>query len=117
MKYQINDESREISADIDRLSNKDITRLQKYQLLGYKIINKKEPTKEPKEEFKKEVIIKFLEDKPEHLKKYWELYNEPSISKKTNKVRKTKEGKIIPKGHIATLSWFKKEFPKYPEKK
>ena len=92
----------------------------------------KQKEKEQKENPFSEINIqKFLKEKAtqEQQKNYWELYNEQAKDKKTNlpAVYKTdskknskkqfKAGDPKPKGHIATLQWFKTEFPNYPAEK
>ena len=50
--------------------------------------------------------------------KYWELFNAVVMKDDKPVLYKTgeKAGEPKVKGHIATLSWFKETFPKYPKK-
>lgn len=95
--------------------------------LGYKLVPIDPPKKEkePKPEWTAEAIQKFLEEKgtQEQKDKYWEKFNDPMIDedglpvvyKKDSKDKTHKKGEPRVKGHVATLQWFKKEFPKYPK--
>ena len=49
-------------------------------------------------------------------KEYWDKFNAPVIDKATGEAKLKKDGTKKVKGHVATLAWFKKEFPNYPEK-
>lgn len=134
--YTVDYEKEIIKVVIERLTEKQIKEVKNFKDLGFKIIpveppKKKKPTEEEKikNPFSEKNIKKFLEDKgtKDQLKKYFEIYNQQAIDKETgfpavyksnskpNSPKKFKIGDPKPKGHIATLQWFKTEFPNYPE--
>ena len=126
-------ENYKIVGDEIRFNVKDITKGELKTIkklaegLGYKLVpfTPEKEKKEAKPEWKAEAIQKFLEEKgtKAQQKKYWEKFNEPMkdedgetvVYKKDSKDGKHKKGEPRVKGHVATLQWFKKEFPKYPE--
>ena len=106
-----------IYANIPALTERELKTVKNYRELGYKLV----PIKEKKEEkpkdskFTAKAIQAFLEEKgtKEQNKIYWEKYNAPVIDKETGEQKKYKNGKARVKGHIATIRWFKNEFPDY----
>lgn len=133
-----------IVADITEREKKEIKNYIDlgYTLIPQDRPKKKKQTEEEKKAnpFSQKNIQNYLENNAtkEQQKQYWNIYNEQAIDKKTqqpavyktdSKEEKDKAGNIIyekgqkfkkgdpkPKGHIATLQWFKIEFPDYPEK-
>lgn len=104
-----------IIAKVGNLTDKEVAAVKNYIKLGFELEEPKK--KEPNPAFKKEAIQKYLEDKgtKEQQAKYEELFNQPILDEDGKQVY-TKDGKPRVKGHIATLSWFKETFPKYPNK-
>lgn len=111
-------EGKKVIAKVALLSEKELQAVKNYIALGYTLVEYKKEKKEPQELFKAITIQKWLEENATKAqqKKYWELYNAPVIDKVTNEPKYKKDGTIKNKGHVATLSWFKKTFPNYPEK-
>lgn len=83
--------------------------------------------KEAKPEWKEEAVRAWLEENGTKAQKeqFDKLYNQPMKDKKTgetvyykhdSKDGKHKAGEPRVKGYIATMQWFKKTFPNYPEK-
>lgn len=118
------DKKRIIYADITKLTERDKKKIRTYLDLGYTIEEVKAPKQEAKPEWTEKAIRDYLKKNAtkEQQEKYNSLYNAPQIDKDTNQPKtyknnskdgKHKKGDIKPKGHIATLSWFKKEFPDY----
>lgn len=110
--YEINSKAKTITVKMGSITPKQLKLVKNYVELGYKLIEYVKPTND---KFKKETIKNFLDQNgtKEQIAKYNELYNTPQIDKDTKKQKLTKAGKPMVKGHIATLQWFKKEFPNY----
>lgn len=142
--YEVDATNRIIRAIVARLTDKELKEIKNYVTLGFQLVpveeeKKKRATEEEKANnpFSEMNVRKFLEEKgtKAQQKKYNELYNEQATDKKTGlpavykndspankkqgleKGAKFKKGDKKPKGHIATLAWFKTEFPDYPDKK
>lgn len=116
--YKIADKEKEIYVKMsNKLSAKELTVINNYVSLGYKMVVWE---KAVNEDWTAAAIQKWLKENgtKEQQAKYWELFN--AVVMKDNKpvLYKTgaKAGEQKVKGHIATLSWFKETFPKYPEK-
>ena len=89
--------------------------------------NKQKEEEKKKNKFSEMNVQAFLKQKAtqEQQKEYWKLYNEQAKDKKTglpavyktdskeNSTTQFKKGDPKPKGHIATLQWFKTTFPDY----
>lgn len=123
--YEIIPEREVIRFDVDKITQAEMKKIKKLAKgFGYAL----EPytaEKEKNEAFTEKAIREFLADKPKQLKIYEEKYNAPQIDKKTGKPvllkndskdGKRKAGEPRVKGHVATLQWFKKEFPDYGKK-
>ena len=96
--------------------------------LGYSIIPVAEEKKEKNPLWTAAAIQQFIEENGTKKQKddYWAKFNEPMKDKETGepitykhdtKDGKHKAGDIRVKGHVATLQWFKKEFPNYGKDK
>ena len=117
----------EIRFDVNKITKGELKTIKKLaEGLGYKLVPivPEKVKKEPKAEWTAEAIQKFLDEKAtkEQQKKYWAKFNEPMtddngepvVYKKDSKDGEHKAGEPRVKGHVATLQWFKKEFPEYP---
>ena len=141
--YTIDNEKRTVNVVMERANDKELKLIKKYINLGYVLvpIPKAKPVAKSAEEkaaekaakvekaannpFSEVCIRKFLEEHgtAAQRKEYNRRYNEQAHDKNNNPVfykTDSKEGKFKKgdpkvKGHIATLSWFKNEFPNYPE--
>ena len=102
--YEIDHERKVIVANMQRVGDKQLNLISKYIKLGYTLEEYEAPKKE---EYTKEKILEVLKDKPELLKKYNDVCNEPVIDKKTGEPKKLKDGRIKTKGHIAGIKWYK----------
>lgn len=108
--------NQKVYAKIANLTEKELSAVKNYLALGFVLVESKEVNKKiTNKAFTAKAIQEFLEEKgtKEQNKIYWEKYNEPVIDKETGEYKKTKKGDIKKKGHIATLRWFKSEFPDY----
>ena len=110
---------------ITKAEAKAIKKLQDF--FGYSIVPEKEE-KEKSEIWTAAAIQEFLNKNgtKAQIEKYWKLHDEPMVDKETNQpllIKKDnpktgrKAGEVRVKGHIATLRWFKEEFPDYGEEK
>lgn len=115
-----------VIAEIAKLTEKELATVKNYKELGYDVIEKVVPKKQPKKEFKAEEVQKWLKKNAteEQQAKYWELFNKPYISKKTGQqVILKKDGKTGKKGtprvcgHVATLSWLSETFEEFKTEK
>jgi len=131
--YDVDNINKIINAEIISLTEKEKKEINNYLYFGYVLKNvekekKHKLTQEEKDKnpFSEKRIQEFLEQKAtkEQQKKYWEIYNEQATSNKTGELlvykkdtkdKKHKAGEPRVKGHIATLQWFKKEFPNYKD--
>lgn len=134
--YTIDNENKIVRAIIVDLTEKEKKEIRNYLDLGYTLSEVEKPkkqkaTEEEKEKnpFSEKNIQAFLKDNAtkQQQEAYWELYNEQAKDKATGKpaVYKTdskkgsakvfKKGDPKPKGHIATLQWFKQTFKDYPK--
>lgn len=136
--YEIDNNRRLVKAIIVSLTEREKKEIKNYIDLGYNLVpleKEKKPklTEEEKQKQKKENpfseqnIQAFLKKNAseEQQKEYWKLYNTQGKDSKTglplvyktdskeNSRVKFKKGDPRPKGHIATLQWFKKTFPEY----
>ena len=133
--YKINRKANTIEAVISELNEKDIKDIKICTQLGMTFIPiEPEPkiklTKEEQEKKRKENpfseinVQNYLKEyaTPKQQKAYFDIYNqqardgktkEPLFYKNDSADGKHKEGEPKVKGHIAGLSWFKKEFPNY----
>ena len=132
--YVVDDTNKIIRAVIVDLTEKEKKEIKNYLDLGYTLVAVEKPKKErPTEEeqaknpFSEKNIQAFLKEKAtkEQQDEYWKLYKEQANDKKTglpavyktdskpNSKNKFKKGEPKPKGHIATLQWFKTTFPNY----
>lgn len=105
-----------VFAKVAKLTEEELAAVKNYILLGYELVDSKEKEKKPINElFTAKAIQSYLEEKgtKEQQKIYWEKFNSPVIDKNTGEQKKYKNGKAKVKGHIATLQWFKTEFPNY----
>ena len=142
--YTIDNDKLTVNAVVELLNDKEMKLVKKYVALGFKLVPvaKAKPQKRTAEEkaeeeaekarkqaenpFSEVNVKKFLEENgtAAQKKEYYRIYNEQAKDKNGNPVfykTDSKEGKFKKdepkkKGHIATISWFKKEFPDYPEK-
>lgn len=107
-----------VIAKVAELSEKELQAVKNYIALGYTLEEFKKEKKEPNEAFKAATIQSWLEENgtKAQQKAYWDMFNAPVIDPKTKLPKKKKDGTKKVKGHVATLAWFKKEFPNYPEK-
>lgn len=129
--YEVDSKNKIIRAVIPKLSEKDKKAVKNYIDLGFELIEIEEPKKEANPAFKEEAVQKFLQEKgtKEQQEQYWKLYNDFQKDSKTGDyiyyTKNSKEGSKKPykkgdkkvRGHIATLHWFKKTFPNYPNEK
>lgn len=127
--YRIDNDNRIVYAIVERLKGKSLQRVKTLIDLGYALIPEEPPKKVKKEDslLTEKNIQEFLKVKAtkEQQDTYWEKYNEQATDKKTGRpaVYKTnstakskgtfKKGEPKPKGHVATLAWFKNTFPNY----
>lgn len=104
----------------NKLSAKELTVINNYVSLGYKMVIWEKEKKETNENWTAAAIQKWLKENgtKEQQAKYWELFNAVVMKDGKPVLYTSGEKKDEPKvkGHIATLSWFKDTFPKYPEK-
>lgn len=127
--YRIDNENKIVYAIVERLKGKSLQRVKNLIALGYALVPEEPPKKAKKEAslLTEKNIQAFLKEKgtKEQQNKYWELYNEQAKDQKTGlpAVYKTdstakskgtfKKGEPKPKGHVATLAWFKNTFPNH----
>ncbi len=111
-------EGKKVIAKVAALSEKELQAVKNYMALGYVLEEYKKEKKEPQELFKAATIQKWLDENgtKAQKKEYWDKFNAPVIDKATGEAKLKKDGTKKVKGHVATLAWFKKEFPNYPEK-
>lgn len=111
-------EGKKVIAKVADLSEKEMQAVKNYLALGYELEEYKKVKKAPQEAFKADTIKKWLEENgtKAQMEEYKKRFEAPVIDKKTNKPKLKKDGTPKVKGHVATLAWFKKEFPNYPEK-
>lgn len=104
----------------NKLSAKELTVINNYVSLGYKMVIWEKEKKKANENWTAATIQKWLKENgtKEQQAKYWELFNAVVMKEGKPVLYETGEKKGEPKvkGHIATLSWFKDTFPSYPEK-
>lgn len=134
--YEVDNINHIVKAVVVKLSEKELKEIKNYVALGYTLVNieppkKKKVTEEDKKNnpFSEQNVKKYLEEHGTEKQKadYYKIYNTQAKDKKTNMPavyktnskdqQKFKAGDPKPKGHIATLQWFKNEFPNYPENK
>ena len=108
-------EGKKIIANVSLLNEKELTAVKNYMALGYTLEEYVKPKKQPNEKFKAATIQKWLDDNgtKAQKEKYWEIYKSPVIDKKTGEKKLKKDGTEKIKGHVATIAWFKQEFPDY----
>ncbi len=108
-------EGKKVIAKVAALSDKELKAVKNYLALGYTLEEFKKEKKEPDEAFKALTIQKWLEENgtKAQKKEYWDRFNAPVVKDGVTKTKKDGTPKV--KGHVATLAWFKKEFPNYPE--
>ena len=135
--YTIDNANKIVKAIIVDLTEREKKEIKNYIDLGYILSAEEKPKKikptaeeQAKNPFSEKNIQAFLKENgtKAQQEKYWEIYNEQAIDKKTGlpavyktdskptSTKKFKKGDAKPKGHIATLQWFKNTFPTYPEK-
>ena len=120
----------EIVGDTIRFDAKNITKAEAKavkklaDLFNYKLVPYiPEIKKEPKEIWTAAAVQKFLEENgtKAQQKQYWDKFNAPMLDdagkpvvyKNDSKDGRHKKGETRVKGHVATMQWFKKEFPNY----
>lgn len=110
-------DGKKVIAKVATLSEKELQAVKNYLALGYVLEEYKKEKKEPKEKFKAVTIQKWLDENgtKAQKKEYWDRFNAPVIDKDTGKPKLKKNGTPKIKGHVATIAWFKKEFPSYWE--
>ena len=141
--YTIDNDKLTVNAVVELLNDKEMKLVKKYVALGFKLVPvaKAKPQRKSAEEreaekaakaaeqakkpFAEVNIRKYLKEKgtAEQRKHYEKLYNEqakdksgnPVFYKTDSKEGKFKKGEPKKRGHINTLSWFRSEFPDYPE--
>lgn len=135
--YIVNQNNYTVEAVLEELTAKDKKDIKDLRELGFKFILKEktpEPKLTPEQELEKRKnnpfsemnVKKYIEANAskEQKAEYQKLYNEqakdsktgmPLFYKKDTPDGKHKAGEPRVKGHIATLGWFKKEFPNYEE--
>lgn len=131
--YTVDNTSKLVKAIIADLTEKEKKEVKNYMDLGYTLIPEERPKKKQlteeekaKNPFSEKNIQAFLKENgtKAQIDNYWKIYNEQAIDHKTgmplvyktnSKNGKFKKGEPRTKGHIATIVWFKKEFPKYEE--
>ena len=141
--YTIDNDKKKIFAIMELANDKDLKLIKKYLAVGYELVpvERKKRTIKTKEEkeaerlekqakrelnkFSEMNIRKYLDEKgtAKQRKEYERLYNEqakdkngnPVFYKTNSKDGRFKVGEPKRRGHIATLTWFKKEFPNYPD--
>ena len=111
-------EGKKVIANVAALSEKELKAVKNYLALGYVLEEYKKEKKEPQELFKAATIQKWIDENATKAQKkeYWDRFNAHVIDKKTGEEILKKDGTPKIKGHVATLAWFKKEFPNYPER-
>ena len=128
--FEVDNSAKKVYAIVASLTEKETKEVKTLLDLGFQLViqekeAKKKLSKEEKEAlpFGEKKIQAFLKDKPEMYKIYMEKYNAPAIDSKTGDVKryktdsktgKYKKGDVMKRGHIATLHWFKEQFPNYP---
>lgn len=126
--YEINNNTKTISANMGILNDKDLKIIKNYVAIGY-TLNPIEPEKKvvkiatdeerAKNPYSAVNIQKYLEEEGTDKQKadYWKLYNAPlknnACYQKDSKDGKHKAGEPRFKGHVGTLKWFKESFPDY----
>lgn len=110
-------EGKNVVAKVSQLTEKELKSVKNYLALGYTLVEYKKPKKEPKEAFKAATIQEWLKENATKAQQeeYWERFNSPVIDKDTKQPKVKKNGEPRIRGHVATLAWFKKTFPKYLE--
>ena len=130
--YEVNNATKKIIVDMEKVTEKELKIVKNYLELGYESVEVEKPkTKKATEEEKKanpfseQNIQKFLKANgtADQNKTYWDLYNKQAKDKETKQpvfyktdskpAGKFKKGDPKPVGHIGTLRWFKAEFPNY----
>ncbi len=119
--YSINADTRVITANIARLTDKELSEVQKYVALGFKIEDGK-PEEQPKSKrLNEDYILKYLD---EHLTaeeaekakaEYKKWCDTPACDDsgkiKTRTYKKTKKVETITQGFNAGRNWFAKTYP------
>lgn len=95
--YTIDDKKKTVTADIEKLTDKELKIVQKYTVLGYGLVTMEKEEKEPV--FTNANIVKFLTEKKTkaELKTF-----------EDKKAEKNKKGKK--KGFINAQRWFRSEY-------
>ena len=108
--YEINNQKKVVYAEIGKIGDRDLKKLNKYITLGYELIEKKF---EFESNYKKDAVIKFLNQKgnEEYLKEFNKKCDEFVVDKDTKKIKIVEStGKPKKKGYIAGLQYFRKNF-------
>lgn len=117
-----------IKFDVDKITKKEMKQIKKLaDGLGYKL----QPIVEPKEkkeanpQWTEKAIRAYLDEygtkaqKEDFEKKYnapiKDANGNPVVYQKASKDGKHKKGDIRVKGFVATIQWFKKQFPDFPD--
>lgn len=105
--YIIDSKKMIITAKVGSLTEKQTKKIRNYIALGYTL---EEYVKPINEKFKKENVIKYLNEHgtEEQKKKFNKVMNEP-----TKKGTLKKDGTPKTKGFVAGLQYFKEQFPDY----
>ena len=125
--YEVDNVAKQVKAVIIKLTDAEQMEVDKFRHNGYEIIGVDKLKTEKRESlYTQEKVVAYLKSlgKQEYLDTYNKLYNEQALDKnkkpsyylEDSKNGKHKKGEPKVKGHIGTLTWFKKTFENYPNK-
>lgn len=116
--FTVDNERKKIYAVVAKLKAKELKVIKNYVALGYTLVAQEEAPKEANPAFKEDAVKAFLSEagREADLEEYNKIYNEQAKDKETGEPKFKKDGTPKIKGHVATLGWFKKTYPEYPEK-
>jgi hypothetical protein len=143
--FTVDSKNKVIFANVEKLTDKELNTVKKYITLGYEL-KETETVKKETPDFSRDSVIKFLEENgtPEQIATFNRIMDEPIKSgavyakdvyeretyigadgethtrdkkdKDGNKIISHRAGEPKTKGYIASLKYFKEQFPLYPNK-
>lgn len=102
--FEVDEIKKIVIVNMKKITDKQLDMVNKYQKIGFTV---KTYVPEKKNEYTRNSILEALKDKPELIKAYNDVCNEPVIDKETGKPKLLKNGNVKTKGHIAGVKWYK----------
>ena len=114
--YSIDNKTKVITANIARLTDKEMAEVQRYVAFGYTVEDGKPAEKVAVKRLNNDYIVKYLDGDTEALAAYAAAKDAPALEadNKTIKTRKKKDGttETVKQGFNAGRNWFAKTYPK-----